>query len=243
MKHVQHLAAVSIAATTLIASCAGQRKSSSTSPADSAQSRLSPVNTKRPQGIDHSTGVASKDVHGSLLNFVKQSEKLAPLLAQNESDNGDRVESLKVAPLDQMPATADESQCDFAETDAIQSPVCLVNGTLYTDASVVAASATENMWGGPHIRLPHVRTSKTVTVCGVGFGVNALLYYACAAATGAIPPACTGMAAASAGSSCAVSVGTAAGICQVSVGTIAGAAAACIAQATGQNPSDIHIHW
>lgn len=85
--------------------------------------------------------------------------------------------------------------------------------------------------------------SKEVKVCGIGFTVSALMHAACITATSSIPVACTGMAAPTAGSSCAVSVGTAAGICGVSVGTLRAAAIACMATALDIDASDIKLEW
>jgi hypothetical protein len=92
--------------------------------------------------------------------------------------------------------------------------------------------------------------SKEVKICGFGFGVNALVYYACVAASGAIPAACGAAAVSSVtpaapvgAASCTAAGALAAGICGVSVEVIKGAAIACIASASGIDPSKINFDW
>ena len=82
---------------------------------------------------------------------------------------------------------------------------------------------------------------KTVKICGVDFTVGGLVYAACLGSLAAIPATCTGMVAASAGSSCAVNIKLSEGLCGVAEGTIYVAATHCIAAAAGVDASTIHI--
>lgn len=175
---------------------------------------------------------------------VTKDQLVSFLLSKGLLPKDTDTKSLKFADLSSF--IGSESQCSFYELAS--SYVCVDREVVYADSAVGGVE-----WGpkfSTHVRVPspHIRNvipsgDKTVTVCGVGFGVSALLYYACTLSTAAIPAACTGMAAASAGSSCAVSIGTASATCNTSVATMGLAATACIAQSLGKDVSEIKLNF
>ena len=221
-----------MASLSLVLGCGLQKSQSNNAPESEVKNEKSIEEEVKEQTATNQEKKTDKEVTKDQLVSFLISKGLLP----KDTD----TKTLKFADLGSFSGT--ESQCSFYELAS--SYVCVDKDVVYIDSAVGGVER----WGHFRVPSPHIRNvipsgDKTVTVCGVSFGVSALLYYACTLSTAAIPPACTGMAAASAGSSCAVSIGTASATCNTSVATLGLAATACIAQSLGKDVSEIKLNF